>query len=135
MLFNLRSLNHTQLFLIDGIGALLSAILLWLVYYCRNIFAVPDSMYHQLIAFPVFFACYSLTCLLIKPRSWKIFLAIVTVSNVLYAGYSLLLVSHYADQLTIYGIIYFLLEIVGIIALVYVEISFLKQNRPSTQLH
>lgn len=127
MLFNLRSLTLKQIFLIDGIGALLSAILLCVVYYYTPVFGVPDTMFQLLIPFPVLFACYSFICSLSTSRKLKTLLSVIIICNVLYAAYSLLLVYLNADQVSLAGIVYFTLEILVILTLVSLEINFIKK--------
>lgn len=126
MRLNIRSLQMNQLFLIDGSGALLSALLLCVVYYYKNIFGMPDAMFYQLIPFPVLFACYSITCSFIKTKKRKILLAIIIICNVCYIAYSLLLAYRNAGSLTLPAITYFKLEVLVILALVCLEIDYIK---------
>jgi len=126
MAFNIFSLKPWQIFLIDGMGALLSAILLCVVQYYKEVFGVPDAMFQLLIPFQVLFACYSFTCLLSKSGKQKILLTVIIICNVLYALYSLLLVYLNADQLSTIGIIYFMLEILVILLLVSLELRWRK---------
>lgn len=126
MSFNIFSVKPWQIFLIDGMGALLSALLLCVVQYYKNIFGVPDAMFQLLIPFPFLFASYSFTCLLSILSKQKILLTVIIVCNVLYAAYSLLLVYLNADQLSLAGIIYFLSEILVILALVSLELRWRK---------
>lgn len=129
MPFNIRTLKIHQLFLIDGIGALLSAFLLCIVKYHKDIFGISDTMFYQLIPLPVVFACYSLTSSLVKPGKWKIFLAIIAVCNVLYIAYSLLLMYRNAHQLTLAGLAYFKIELLVILILVCLEIDYIKHAK------
>lgn len=126
MSFNIFSLKPRQIFLIDGMGAFLSAVLLCVVQYYKELFGVPDAMFQLLIPFPVLFACYSFTCMLSKPGKQKILLTVIIICNVLYAAYSLLLVYLHADQLSTTGIIYFVLEILVILVLVSLELRCRK---------
>lgn len=128
MRFNNRLLTTQQVFLIDGIGAMLSALLLWVIYGCKTIFTVPQSMFQQLIFFPVLFACYSLGCAWIRPGKWKLFLSIVMACNLLYILYSLCLVILYFEELNIPALIYFLSETFVILAVVYFEYYMMKKR-------
>ena len=112
-----------QVFLIDGIGAIISAIFLSIVYYIDQVFAVPGNMYKQLILFPVVFAVYSIICSCIHLSKWKIFLSLIALCNVLYASYSLLLAYQYRNELSLPGILYFISETVIILLIVFVEIK------------
>jgi hypothetical protein len=128
MSFNIFSLKPWQIFLIDGMGALLSAALIWLVYYYQNIFGVPATMFQQLICFPLLFACYSFTCMFMKPRNWKIFLGLIVVLNFLYCLFSIALLTGFLNTLKVPGVVYFLLEIVVIFGVVALELAFIKMG-------
>ena len=128
MLFNIHSLKIRQVFLIDGIGALLSALFLWLIYYFRNVFGVPDNMFKLLIVYPVLFACYSLICAWLTPVKWKSFLSIIMTCNLLYIIFSLGLVSFYFEELYIPAVIYFLAETLIVLTVVYFEYCMLKKK-------
>lgn len=128
MRFNIRSLTTQQVFLIDGIGAMLSAVLLWVIYSCKSIFTIPESMFLLLIFFPVLFACYSLGCAWVRPVKWKLFLSIVMTGNLLYIFYSLCLAILYFEELNIPGLIYFLSETFVILAVVYFEYLMMRER-------
>lgn len=97
-------------FLIDGIGAAMSALLLLLVIVpFQTFFGFPSDAALKLSVLPLIFSIYSLTCYFTKPSS-PVFLKIIAVANILYCLLSLGLVIFYFAQLTVFGLLYFLIE-------------------------
>jgi hypothetical protein len=97
-------------FLIDGIGAAMSALLLLLLIVpFQSFFGFPSDVAIKLFVLPLIFSIYSLTCYFTKPSS-PVFLKIISVANILYCLLSLGLVIFYYAQLTIFGLLYFLIE-------------------------
>lgn len=129
MAFTISSLNVKQVFLLDGIGAFISTILLSVIYYFDQIFGVPESMFKQLIVFPVVFAIFSFTCFSLSFSKWSIFLSIIAVCNVAYAVYSLLLVYQYRSTLTAPGVLYFIIETVIILLIVFLELRYVLKRK------
>jgi len=97
-------------FLIDGLGAAMSALLLLLLIVpFQSFFGFPSDAALKLSVLPFLFSIYSLTCYFTKPSS-TVFLKIIAVANILYCLLSLGLVLIYFAQLTIFGLLYFLVE-------------------------
>ncbi len=99
-----------KVFLIDGIGAAISAILLLLLIApFESFFGFPAFAAINLALLPVIFSIYSLSCYWSKPKS-AIYLKIIAVANIFYCLLSLGLMIHYFHQLTLFGLLYFLIE-------------------------
>jgi len=122
-----RCASHPSLvFLIDGAGALLSAILLGVILPAfQNLFGMPRQALYFLAVFPCLFLVYDLSCYFRIRKNWGPFIRAIAAANLIYCGISIgLIVYHYA-KLTGLGLTYFLLEIVVIIILVWIEFSVL----------
>ena len=119
-----------RFFLVDGIGALLSGgFLLGILAPFDQFFGMPASIVHRLGAIACVFAVYSLACYLRNPAKWKPFLAIILTANILYGCISLALVISYYQQLTIWGLSYFVLELIVLTGVVWIERKGLTDGR------
>jgi hypothetical protein len=110
------------LFLIDSLGAMLTAFLLFVV--LRNFseyFGMPITMLTYLSAIAACFCVYSTTCFFFLKENWVPFIRIISISNLLYCVLTTGLVIAYYPTLNIIGITYFLVEITIIGSLVYIE--------------
>ena len=115
------------LFLIDGIGAVVSAILLGIVLPTfEDLIGMPISILQGLAIAATIFAIYSLTCFVIAPKRWHIYLRTIAIVNLLYCIASIGLVMYYYPQLTILGVTYFLIEKIIVISLATVELKTSK---------
>lgn len=121
-IFDRLTLNPKNLFLIDGLGALLTAFLVGVVLRMfEDVFGMPSKFLTILSVLACIFAVYSMSCYFFVPKNWRLFLKIIAVVNLMYCVLTAFLVMLLYQQLTILGIIYFTTEILIIIALVYVE--------------
>lgn len=126
---NLLTLKPKTLFLIDGIGALLTAFLLFVVLRAfREYVGMPDVILTSLSLIAVVFAIYSIGCCLFLKNTWKPFLTIISTANLLYCCLTTVLVVYYYPLLTILGVIYFSGEIAVICGLVFIELKILSRN-------
>ena len=115
--------NPKQLFLIDGIGALLSAFFLGVVLVRFEAFiGLPGQILRILALLPCLFAIYSFSCYFFRKGNWSILLSIIAIANLLYCVLTLGILIMYAESLTKLGWLYFLVEIVIIVILVTFEL-------------
>ncbi len=115
-------LNPQKLFLIDGLGALISAFLLGVVLaQLENIFGLPQSTLYFLASIPLVFFIYDLYCYLNVKKDIGLFLKIIAVSNLIYCFISIALAFYHYHEITYWGWTYVALEIIIIIVLVYTE--------------
>lgn len=116
------SQQPSKLFLLDALGAVLSAFLLGVVMMkYQNYFGMPKEKLAYLALAPCLFAIYSFFCYLRKPKNWRSLLKIIAIANLTYCliTFSLLFIDK--EELTTLGYIYFINEIVLVVSLVYVE--------------
>lgn len=113
-----------KLFLIDSVGALFTAFLLFVV--LRNIneyVGMPERILTYLSVIAVCFSIYSTVCFFVIKANWSPFIKGISIANLLYCVLTMGLVIFYYPQLTTIGIAYFLGEIAIIFGLVYIELN------------
>lgn len=113
-----------KLFLIDGIGALLSVFFLALVLPKFELyFGMPKNTLFILACIAALFAINSLTIFLLTTKNLQLYLKAIAIANIAYCIYSLVVVVDNYTTITKLGIIYFTVEIVVILLLALVEIK------------
>lgn len=121
------SAQPKRLFLIDGLGAFLTAFLLSVVLAnFESSFGMPQKTLYFLSFLAGIFCLYSFCCYFFVASNWRPFLKVIAVANTLYCGLTLGLVFYYYQSLTLLGIVYFLGEIGVIVGLVVVELACSK---------
>ena len=81
-----------------------------------------------LSAIALVFCVYSISCFFFVDQAWRPFLKAIVIANVTYCVLTLGLVVYFYPQVTILGLTYFLLEIVVVGGLVYIEINTLANG-------
>jgi hypothetical protein len=122
-----------KLFLIDGVGALLTAILLLTIrtQYQQD-FGMPANVLSFLILMAGVFCSYSFGCFLLVRKQWQSFLKFIAIANFLYACSTCFLIFYLNQTITTLGVIYFSLEIGVILALVIIELKVLQESKEQT---
>ncbi len=111
-----------RLFLIDGLGAFLTAFMLGVVLSnFESSFGMPLKTLDFLSFLAGIFCLYSFCCYFFVSGNWRPFLKAIAVANTLYCCITLGLVFYYYQNLTLLGIVYFLGEIGIVMGLVVVE--------------
>lgn len=127
--------NPHFIFLVDGTGALLSAILLTVL----TLFpfsGMPSNTLLALIAVAALFAIYSFSCRLRRPSNWRTPLRIIAVANLCYCCLTIAMVITWFDQLTLPGLLYFSAEVLVILFLSVFELHLAAQkDRDKVQIH
>lgn len=122
-----------KLFLIDGLGAILTVFFLFVV--LRNFnkyFGMPKNILTYLSITGTLFFIYSIICFFFLKKHWTPFIIAIGIANILYSILTIGLLIIYSPMLTIIGITYFLIEIAIICGLVYIEFNVattIWQNR------
>lgn len=113
-----------KLFLLDGIGALLSAFLLGVILAnFESTFGMSKKVLYFLAVLPCFFAIFSFTSYFRNVKNWRPYLKAIAIANLTYCCLTAFLVFYFYEQLTALGVAYFLLEIAVIVILVYIELK------------
>lgn len=118
-----------NIFLLDSLGALLTTILLFFLLKSFNEFfglSKTTLEYLSLIAF--LFFIYSGICFFLVKDNWKSFLKIICTANILYCILTFCILIYNYESVSIYGIIYFLGEIIVISGLVFLEIKLISKD-------
>ena len=117
-------LTPGRLFLLDVLGACVTAMLLaGILIPFQEFFGLPLSALEVLLLFAVVFAFYSLSCFFFLKKNWQIFLRIIATANGLYCCLTAFFVIFYFERLTVLGLCYFLVEMMIILSLVFLEMK------------
>jgi hypothetical protein len=122
--------NPKQLFMIDGIGALVSATLLGIFLpQFESIFGIPISALYWLAIFPCLFAFYDFYCYFwIKTKVTKYLTGLAAI-NVMYCVLSIIVAYYHHNSITTFGWLYILMEITVVLLLANLEYSTAKKMR------
>jgi hypothetical protein len=125
--YNKIALNPKNIFLIDGLGAFLSAISLFTILSCFNEYIrLPKATLSILSIIAILFCVYSLSCFFHVNKNWHLYLLAIIIANLFYSFLTLGLVIYNYSEMTILGVSYFLLEIIIIGGIVFFEINILS---------
>ena len=113
-LINHFAKKQKTLFLIDSIGAIISAFFLFVIMRQFNeYFGMPKTVLTFLSVIAICFCIYSTACFLFLKRRWAIFIRLIGIANLLYCVLTIGLLIKYYPLLTIIGTTYFLIEIIN----------------------
>ena len=122
-------ISYRNIFLIDGLGAMTSALFLWILTGRLHAFVgMPLPVLNALAIAAVFLCVYSITCFFAGGRRWKPLLRTIAIINVLYCLVTAACLVRYWHLMKIPGMIYFVLEILVILALVSIELKLIRQD-------
>ena len=117
-------LTDKKLLLIDGFGAVSSAILLgYVLVKFQEYFGMPQETLYLLATVALGFATFSITSGLIVKGAYKRHLKIIAALNLAYCCLTLSLVIFYFSELSLPAITYFVGEILLVLSLAYTEFS------------
>ena len=118
------------IFLIDGLGAVTTALLLLTVLRVyEKYFGMPADILVLLSTIAFIFALYSFTCYLFIDKTSPRFLLPIIIANLTYCFLTLGLIVYNYDRLTYLGIAYFIVEIVIVYGLICFEYKIFKKAR------
>lgn len=118
------NLPPKKVFLIDGIGALITACLLALVLSrFVSFFGMPQQILYALATIAIVLAICSFTCHFINPSAWRPYLRFIAIANILYCIITVGLIIFYREKLTLMGYAYFAGEITIIMSLARLELK------------
>jgi hypothetical protein len=118
-----------RIFLADAVGAILSAFFLGIILpLFSDFFSMPIQILHALALIAVVFAIYSFTCYFFAAKNWKFLLKIIMTANAMYCLLTAGLVVYYYPVLTLLGVIYFVLEIIVICFVIWMEQNVLSEK-------
>ena len=119
--------NPNRLFLTDSLGALMSAFFLGIIMASfESFFGMPRLILYALSLVACIYAMYSYWCHLRNHENWQPYLKAISIANFLYCLITIGFVFYFYHQLTIWGLTYFLLELMVLAVLIIVEIKALQ---------
>ncbi len=126
--------NPKKLFRIDGLGALLSAILLGIVLVkLEYLFGIPKSTLYFLASLPCLFAVYDFYCYYKIDKRVGFYLKGIAILNLIYFCISIALAIYHRKEITNLGWIYIFMEILIICVLAFIELEVAKRQTESTK--
>jgi len=115
-------INQKNIFVIDAVGALLSAISLGIVLpVFHQWIGMPIATLYFLAALPIFFGFYDIICLYFVNYERTLWLRIILGLNSAYCILTLSLMCIHYEQLQPLGLAYFISELVVLIVLIRVQ--------------
>jgi hypothetical protein len=123
-------MNPNRLFLLDGIGGLLTGITIgYILPLLPQHFDLPVNVFKMLSTFGFLYGLYSLTCALTLKSHFSKWLRVIILANLIYCLISIFIMVYYFDRLSPLGLIYFTTEKFIILFLVHLEYKALKQTK------
>lgn len=120
----LFSQNPNKLFLVDFIGASITAILSGLVLpQFETLLGVPKQPLWILAGIAIVFAIYSFVCFLKLEKEHSTFIKIIAFANSVFIVITPYLLMPYLDTITIVGMLYFVFEWIIIALLILLELK------------
>lgn len=129
MLKHLPFLNSypKKIFLLDGIGAIMTAICLFSMEFVLNLeLGMPKIWMRTLIVIAICLSIYSFSSYFITKENWTSILKILSIANLSYCLLTFSLIIVHFKGLSLIAMVYFPLEIIAILILVALEIHVLK---------
>lgn len=122
-----------KLFLIDGFGAIVSAILLGIVLVkFERFFGIPKATLYFLASLPCLFATYDFYCYRKIDRNLGQFLKRIAIVNLLYCCLSIGLAVYHYQEITYLGWAYIVNEIIIVVVLAMIELRAAKDEARKT---
>lgn len=114
--------NQKKLFLIDGIGAIISGLFLGVVLvWLEDKIGMPKNVLYFLAILPIFFAVYSFGCYFFLKSNYAPYLKGIAIMNLMYCFLTIGLLFFYDHDLTFLGWTYFIVELLVLAVLISFE--------------
>ncbi len=116
--------NPRNVFLFDGFGAIVSAMMVGVVLVILNEFiGMPVRVLYLMAGLAASYAIYSLSCYFFFPENWRSFMKGIAGLNLLYCLVSIFFVVSHFESLTQLGVAYFVVEKIILILIVRLEVK------------
>jgi len=123
-----KFLQGHHIFLVDALGACLSILLLFFLYANEALFGMPQSVLLHLILIAAILATYSFSCYFFKPNNWRLYLFIIAILNSIYCLLTIYQLFQNSQSITVYGLVYFVGEVLIISFLAFFEFKISKKG-------
>lgn len=121
------TLKPSQLFLIDSLGALGSAIMHGIILrHFHQLIGIPQRTLLYLAIVALLFSMYSMLCFILKPKNWQTHLKRIGFANIGFCLVTLIVLAIFKTEVTRLGIAFFMVEILIIFILAIYELRFIK---------
>lgn len=125
--------NIITLFLIDGIGAVVSSILLGIVLVkLECYFGIPVKTLYILAAFPVLFALYDFVVYFKVEKHLALYLKGIATANIAYCFLSMAAAYHHSMSIKLLGWIYIIIEIIIVMSLAIFQVKTARSYKSRT---
>jgi hypothetical protein len=130
----IRVLSPRALFLVDGVGALVTALLVGVVLpTLGELIGMPRPILRALALTAAVYAAYSLTCAAMRPTRWPACLRAIALANVGYCLVTAAVLGRFAAALHVLDWLYFVGEIVLVGALATWELRVARAATPEVR--
>jgi hypothetical protein len=120
--------KHYSVFLLDAMGAFVSIFLLFFLIAPNENFFGLSYLISTNLSIPIsVLLIFSTICFFSKPQNWKQFMKFVIFGNLAYCLFTVIIIFQNFKQLTLWGVLYFLIEIIVILFIVKIEIATIKK--------
>lgn len=117
-----------KLFMIDGFGATLSALLLGIVLVkLEKYFGIPRSTLYFLVLFPLLFAVYDMYCFRKKTNDIGKYLKVIALLNITYCILSISIAFYHLQEITYLGWSYIIFEITVVFTFATIELKVARK--------
>ena len=117
-----------KIFLIDSLGALISAIILLIIPLFERQFGISRNLALILVPLPIIFSVFSFISYKLDNEKWKSLLKIIAIANLFYCCLTLYIILTNFATLKKLGITYFVVEIFIIILLAKFELKIANKR-------
>ncbi|WP_027420444.1 hypothetical protein [Crocinitomix catalasitica] len=118
-----------KLFVLDGVGALLSAFLLGVVLVpFEAVFGIPKSSLYFLAFLPILFTLFDFWAYRNNSGNTKSLLTIIAIMNMIYCCISIGFAMFHYKSITIWGYLYIFAEILVVLSIVQLELKVAKNK-------
>ena len=117
-----------KIFLIDSLGALISAIILLVISQFERQFGISRNLCLILVPLPIIFSVFSFVSYKLDNEKWKSLLKIIAIANLSYCCLTLYLTLINFATLKNLGIAYFVVEILIIFLLAMFELKIANKR-------
>ncbi len=128
-------LNKKNIFILDAVGALISAACLGIVLpMMQNWVGLPVTTLYFLSMFPMLFAVYSLSCFYYVDHANPKWLNIISTLNTLYCILTFSILCFHWNDVQNFGALYFISEIIIVLWVVAVERKIIIQLKEKSNV-
>ena len=121
--------NPKRIFLMDSIGAFLSAMFLFTILSLfTKEFGVPKKTIYLLLGVACIFSIYSFCCFCFFGKQWKVLLRTILIANLFYCLLTIILLAISGNTVTLLALIYFILELILIVCIALIELKEVNNN-------